>query len=118
MKAPENFAEKINGYKFTTKGEIYSLGYNMDSPNKVWIYPEGKSYIVTMLEFDWRKETFSINIAKTGEEEFFKKIPPNNFDARYFLSFDKFIKWMAWRADSMNHSIYNNFGYVKNTKSL
>ena len=108
MKAPENFAQKIKGYRFTTKGESYLLGDSDGADNKVWIYPEGKTSIVTMLEFDWKKETFSINIAKPGDgENFFKHIPPNNFDARYFLSFDKFIKWIAWRADEMSKSIYN-----------
>ena len=108
MKAPQNFAQSLKGYTLTTKGKNYLLDVSIDEPNKVWIYPEDKSSIVTMLEFNWRYETFSINIAKPGDgEEFFKRIPPNKFDCGGFVSFDKIIKFMGWRADAMDKSIYN-----------
>ena len=105
MNAPQNFAQKIKGYKLAVKGELYSLGDSDGADNRVWIYPERKSSNVAMLEFDWKNETCSINIARQGDgTNFHQTIPPIKFDARYFLSFDKFIRWIEMRITSSNYT--------------
>jgi hypothetical protein len=110
MNAPQNFAQKIKGYKLTVRGEDYSLGDSMGSPNTVWIYPKVTKHNsnVIMLEFDWRNETYSVNIARQGEgTNFHHTIPHKKFDALYFLSFDKFIRWIGMRITSFNMYFYN-----------
>ncbi len=111
MKAPQNFAEKIKGYKLQVNGEGYSLGDSMGSPNHLWIYPQITKYNsnVIMLEFDWKNETYSINIARHGEgTNFHKTIPHKKFDALYFYSFHNFIRWTEMRITSFILEFYND----------
>ncbi len=108
MKAPQNFAEKIKGYKLQVNGEGYSLGDSMNAPNIVWIYPERKSANVIMLEFDWKNETYSINIARHGDGTNFHKTIPKQFDTLYFYSFHNFIRWTEMRITSFILEFYND----------
>ena len=97
MKAPINFAHKIKGYKFNANGIEYSLGDSMGLDNEVWIYPQTPNHRnVINICFDWKKENYVVNIARTGDgTNFHTTLKAFAFVRRdYFTSFGNFIYWL------------------------
>ena len=97
MKAPINFAQKIKGYKFNANGIEYSLGDSMGLDNELWIYPQTPNHRnVINIEFNWRKEYYIINVARSGDGmNFHTTLPASPFGREdYFISFDNFIWWL------------------------
>ena len=94
MKAPQNFAERIKGYKLTSGFYKYQLGDNGLQDNKVWIYPQSNCSNAVMLEFDWSKHTYKISIARRGDGNHFHTTYEGNFNPQYFRTFDLFIDWL------------------------
>jgi len=97
MKAPQNFAEKIKGHWFESSDRIpFLLGDSMGSSDKMWIYPQSKSANVIMLEFDWKRETYSLNIVKQGDgNNFHTTFSTLKFGPTHFLDFQKFNMWIS-----------------------
>ena len=94
MKAPQNFAERIKGYKLTSGFYNYRLGDNGLQDNRVWIYPQSNCSNAVMLEFDWSKHTYKISIARRGDGNHFHTTYEGNFNPQYFRTFDLFIDWL------------------------
>ena len=95
MKAPQNFAERIKGYKLTSGFYKYQLGDNGLQDNRVWIYPQSNCSNAVMLEFDWKEHTYKISIARRGDgNHFHTTYEGNRFNPQYFRTFDLFIHWL------------------------
>ena len=104
MKAPVNFAERVKGHKLKVGSLGYSLGDNGGDNNKVWIYPEGDTHNVILMEFNWEKQYYVVNIVKTGDgNNFHTTLPAFDFvRTSQFLSFASFISWMIAKIDDLH----------------
>jgi hypothetical protein len=106
MKAPQNFAQKIKGHKFeSSDGKPFQLGDSMGDRNHMWIYPVRYSRNVIMVEFDWKRETYKLNIARQGDGNNFHTIlPAEKFGRTHFLDFRAFNMWI-----SIQTRLWNNY---------
>jgi hypothetical protein len=104
MKAPQNFAEKIKGHKLIVNGMKYELGDSSGANNVVWIYPVNRSANVICMVFNWEKQWYAVNVAKTGDGNNFHTILPA-FDfvrTSHFLSFGAFNSWMIAKIEDLH----------------
>jgi hypothetical protein len=97
MKAPQNFAEKIKGHRFESSDGIpFLLGDSIGSPNYMWINPIVPSANVILVEFDWKRKTYTLNIARQGNGvNFHTKLPAEKFEPIHFLDFKRFNMWIS-----------------------
>ena len=106
MNAPQNFSQKIKGhYIESSDGKPFQLGDSMGDPNDMWIYPVRQSRNVIMVEFDWKRETYKLNIARQGDGvNFHTKLPAEKFEPIHFLDFKRFNMWI-----SIQTRLWNNY---------
>lgn len=106
MNAPQNFAEKIKGHSFESSDGIpFRLGDSMGDSNHMWIYPQLPCRNVILVEFDWKRETYTLNIARSGDGiNFHTKFPAEKFGPTHFLDFKRFNMWI-----SIQTRLWNNY---------
>ena len=114
MKAPINFAQKINGHIIKTgpfPGDyVYKLSADDFIGNQVWIYPQSpNSRNVILMEFNWEKQFYTIKIARSGDgNNFHTTLPAFDFvRTSQFLSFAAFHSWMVAKLEDF----HKHFGY-------
>jgi hypothetical protein len=96
MKAPQNFTERVKGFRLATGWLNYHLDAHRHRDNIVWIYPQRESSNVIMLDFDWERQTYDVCVARNGDGTNFHTINENNpFNPQYFRTFDLFIEWLC-----------------------
>ena len=97
MKAPINFAQKIKGHEIKVGVRRYVLGNSMGVNNQLWIYPQTptKARNVINIHFDWSKERYVINIAKSGDGvNFHTTLKAWKLNPKNFTSFNNFLWWL------------------------
>jgi hypothetical protein len=106
MKAPINFAQKVNGYKFETNGIEYSLGNDGDMNNSLWIYPQTpNARNVINIHFDWSKERYVVNVVRSGDGiNYHTTLKAFSFiQTHHFETFDNFILWLYHKLPTLEH---------------
>ena len=109
MKAPENFAQKVDGHIIKTgpfPGDyVYKLSADGSIGNQVWIYPQNpSSRNVILMEFNWEKQFYTVKVATSGVGEIFHTTLPA-FDfvrTSQFLSFAAFNSWMIAKLEDFH----------------
>ena len=105
MKAPINFAKRVNGYKFETNGIEYSLGDEGGADNSLWIYPQRTHRNVINIHFDWKRERYIVNVAKSGDGvNFHTTSKPFSFiQTHHFETFGNFNLWLYYILPTLEH---------------
>jgi hypothetical protein len=109
MKAPQNFTERVKGFRLASGFYNYHLDAHRHRDTIVWIYPKAKSPNVIMLEFNWKEQTYKVCVAKNGDGPNFHTVNKgNSFNPGYFKTFDLFICWLRVKikADWWNYFDY------------
>ena len=108
MKAPQNFTERVKGFKLASGFYNYHLDAHRHRDNIVWIYPQSQSPNVIMLEFDWSNHTYKVCVVRSGDgTNFHTTNEGNSFNPQYFRTFDGFIEWLRLKVADW----WNYFGY-------
>jgi hypothetical protein len=108
MKAPQNFTERVKGFRLASGLYNYHLDAHRHTDNIVWIYPQSKSPNVIMLEFDWSNHTYKVCVARNGDGINFHTTNENNsFNPKYFRTFPLFTKWLQLKVADW----WDYFGY-------
>lgn len=99
MNAPINFAERVAGHLFSTGNGEYKMSDNLGADNKIWIFPNWKSYNVILMEFDWGRETYTVKVVARGQYANFHNILPPQpiLEKELFQTFFDFETWMKSR---------------------
>lgn len=104
MKAPINFTEKIKGYYIKSNGRLYKLGDDAGWNNRIWVYPDYPTNNVFRIDFNWREETYNVNVVKKNEgSNFHNYLPAVKFPAHKFLSFSGFTNWLEMEIFQLFH---------------
>ena len=108
MKAPQNFVERVKGFRLASGFYNYHLDAHRHRDTIVWIYPQSDCPNVIMLEFDWSKHTYTICVARNGDGTNFHTTNENNsFNPQYFKTFPLFIEWLSLKVADW----WDYFGY-------
>ena len=109
MKAPINFAQKVDGHVIKTgpfPGDYkYVLQIESNQHNSVWIFPTKVCKNVICMEFNWEREYYVINIANSNGwgVGFHTTLPAFYFlRTSQFLSFGAFNSWMIAKIEDFH----------------
>ena len=105
MKAPQNFAQKVDGHVIKVGGLFYVLRVPDGSNDELWIYPKWNSNNVMNIYFDWKKENYVVRLAKSGDgTNFHTTLKAFAFvRTTQFKSFAAFNSWMIAKIEDLNH---------------
>jgi hypothetical protein len=109
MKAPQNFAQKVNGHIITTgpfPGNYrYRLEVDSKLDNSVWIFPTTVCKNVIRMDFNWENGYYVINIANQNGwgVGFHTTLPAFDFvHIHQFLTFQSFHSWMVTKLEDLH----------------
>ena len=106
MKAPQNFAQRVDGHIINGSKYKYRLAADTSIGNEVWIYPHnsGDSANIIRMDFNWQKGYYVINIAKYGDgTNFHTTLPAFDFvRTSQFLSLGAFNSWMIAKLEDFH----------------
>jgi hypothetical protein len=107
MKAPQNFVERVKGFKLASGFYNYHLDAHRHRDTIVWIYPQSDCRNVIMLEFDWKDHTYKVCVVRSGDGVNFHTTEGNSFNPKYFKTFPLFIEWLQLKVADW----WDYFGY-------
>ena len=109
MKAPQNFAQKVDGHTITTgpfPGNYrYRLEVDSKLDNSVWIFPTTVCKNVIRMDFNWENGYYVINIANQNGwgVGFHTTLPAFDFvHIHQFLTFQSFHSWMVTKLEDLH----------------